>query len=91
MQFIRLLELIYLAERILPEQVADWITTKSVQNIDISFVQKHQVNIPRSGVIEWSNSGIFYLRTFRNFTHFAGAIWVLSNHDFSWIIRDPDC
>jgi len=45
MQFIRLPKPIYIAERVLPEQVADWMNTKRVQNIDIRFVQKLQVNI----------------------------------------------
>jgi len=44
MQFIRLPKVIDIAERVLPELVADWMDTKSVRNIDISFVQKVQVN-----------------------------------------------
>jgi hypothetical protein len=40
MQFIRLPKLIEVAERELPELVADWMNMKSVQNINISFVQK---------------------------------------------------
>jgi len=39
MQFIRLPELINIAEKELPELVEDWMNTKSVQNINISFVQ----------------------------------------------------
>ena len=41
------------AERVLPELVADSMNTKSVQNIDISFVQKLQVNILILWVIKW--------------------------------------
>jgi len=38
MQFIRLPKPIYIAQRVLPEEVADLMNTKSVQNIDVSFV-----------------------------------------------------
>jgi hypothetical protein len=44
MQFIRLPKLIDIAERELPELVADWINMKSVQNINIGFAQKLNVN-----------------------------------------------
>jgi hypothetical protein len=40
MQFIRLPKLIDIAERELPELVADWMNMKSVQNMNISFIQK---------------------------------------------------
>jgi len=40
MQFIRLPKPIYIAERELPELVADWMNTKSVQGTNIIFVQK---------------------------------------------------
>jgi hypothetical protein len=40
MQYSRLQKGIDIAERVLPELVADWMNTKSVQNIDISFVHK---------------------------------------------------
>jgi len=40
MQSIRLPKAIDIAERVLPELVADRVYTKTVQNIDISFVQK---------------------------------------------------
>jgi hypothetical protein len=40
MQSISLPQLIDIAERELPELVADWLNWKSVQNINISFVQK---------------------------------------------------
>ena len=45
MQFIRLPKLIDIAERELPELVADWMNMKSVQNINISFVLKLRVNM----------------------------------------------
>jgi len=51
MQFIRLPKAIDIAERVLPELVADWMNTKSMQNIDISFVQKLQVNMLISWVV----------------------------------------
>jgi len=56
MQFIRLLKVIDIAERVLPELVADRMNTKSVQNIDISFIQKLQVNMLIWWVIKWSKS-----------------------------------
>jgi len=52
MQFIRLPKAINIAERVVPELVVDWMNTKSVQNIDISFVQKLQVNMQISWVIQ---------------------------------------
>jgi hypothetical protein len=45
MQFIRLPKLIDIAERELPELVANWMNMKSVENINISFVQKLRVNM----------------------------------------------
>jgi hypothetical protein len=54
MQFIRLPKLMDFAERELPEQVADWTHMESLQNIQISFVQKLWVNIQVSLVMEWS-------------------------------------
>jgi hypothetical protein len=39
MQFIRLPKLIDIAERELPELVADWVNMKSAQNINTNFVQ----------------------------------------------------
>jgi hypothetical protein len=45
MQFIRLPMAIYIAERVLPELVVNWINTKSVQSINICLVQMLQVNL----------------------------------------------
>jgi len=56
MQVIRLPKVIDIAERVLPELAADWMNTKSVKNIDISFVQKLHVNMLISWVIKWSKS-----------------------------------
>ena len=56
MQCIRLPKTIDIAERVLPELVVDWMNTKSVQNIDISFVQKLQVDMLISWVIKGSKS-----------------------------------
>ena len=56
MQFIRLPNAINIAERVLQQPVADWMNTKSVQNIDISFVQKLKVNILISWVMMWLKS-----------------------------------
>jgi hypothetical protein len=54
MQLIRLPKGIDIAERELPELVADWVDTESVQSIKIIVLQKLQVNILVSLVIEWS-------------------------------------
>jgi len=89
MQFIRLPKALDIAERVLPELVADWINTKSVQNIDISFVQKLQVNMMILWVIKWSKSGMPHWHTFRIFTHRAWAIVDLRNHNLFRIIPDP--
>ena len=56
MQIIQLRKRINIAERVLPELVADWMNTKSVQNIDISFVQKLEVDMLILWVIKWSKS-----------------------------------
>jgi len=42
-----------------------------------------------SWVSEWSKGWMPHRRTFRNFTHWAWAIWDLSNHDLFQIIPDP--
>jgi len=89
MQIIRLPEVINIAERVLPELVADWMNTKSVQNIDISFVQKLHVNKLIWWVIKWSKSWMPHQCTFRNFTHRVWAAWELSNDDLFRIIPDP--
>jgi len=91
MQFIRLPKLIDIAERELPELVADWMNMKSVQNINISFVLKLRVNMLISWDIEWSKCWTPHRGTFRNFTHRAWVIWDLSNHELFWIIPDPGC
>jgi broad specificity polyphosphatase/5'/3'-nucleotidase SurE len=56
MQFVRLQKAIDIAERVLPELVADWIHSKSVQNININIVQKLSVNMLILWVIKWSKS-----------------------------------
>ena len=56
MQCIRLPKAIDIAERVLPELFADWMNTKSVQNIDISFVQKLQVIMAMLWGIKWLKS-----------------------------------
>jgi len=89
MQCIRLPKTIDIAERVLPELVVDWMNTKSVQNIDISFVQKLQVDMLISWVIKGSKSWMPHRCAFRNFTHQIWAIWELSNPDLFQIIPDP--
>jgi hypothetical protein len=44
MLFIRLPQPIYIAMWILPQLLVDWINMKSVQNINIGFAQKLNVN-----------------------------------------------
>jgi len=89
MQFIRLPKPIDIAERVLPELVSDWVDTWSVQGINIIVFQQLRVNILASWVIEWSESWMPHRRTFGTFTHWAWAIWDLSNHDLIWVIPGP--
>jgi len=44
MQFIMLTKMLANAERVLPDLIADWMNTMSVQNINISFVLKLHEN-----------------------------------------------
>jgi hypothetical protein len=89
MQFIRLPRAIDIAERVLQELVADWMNTKSVQNIDFSFVQKFQINMLISWVIKCSKRWMPHRQTFRTITHWAWAIWISNNHDLFLINPDP--
>ena len=45
MQFIRLPKPIDIAERVLPQLVADWVDTKSVQGINMIVLQQLGVNM----------------------------------------------
>jgi len=89
MQFIRLPKPIDIAERVLPELVADWVDTESVQSINIIVLELLRLNMLVSWVIKWSKSWMPVRRTLRNFTHRAWAIWDLSNHDLFRIIPNP--
>jgi len=89
MHFIRLPKPIDIAERVLPELVADWVDTNSVQSINIIVLRQLGVNMLVSWVIEWWKSWIPHQCTIRNFTHKAWAIWDFSNHDLFWIIPHP--
>jgi len=89
MQFIRLSKPIDIHERVLLELVSEWMNTKSVQNTNITFVQKHLVNMIISSVITWSKNGISPLHTIWNFTHRVWAIGDLINHNMFWIIHNP--
>jgi len=88
MQFSRLRKAIDIAQRVWPELVLDWMNTKSVQNVNISLVEKLQVNKLISWVIKWFKSWMPNWRTCWNFTHRAWAVWDLSNHTLFWIIPD---
>jgi len=89
MQFIRLPKPIDIAKREVPELVADWMNRKSGQNSNISLVVKLWVNMLISWVVECLTCWMPHRRTFRIFTHWASAIWDLSNHNMFWIIPDP--
>jgi len=89
MQFIRLPKLLDIAERELPELVADWMNMKSVQNINIYFVQQPWLNMLISGVINRTTSWMPHWHMFRNFRHGVWVIWDLCNHHLFWIIPDP--
>jgi hypothetical protein len=45
MKFMRLPKPIDMGERLLPELVADWVDTKSVQRINIVVLQQLRVNM----------------------------------------------
>ena len=45
MQFIRLPKPIYIAERVLPELVADWVDTESVQSNNMIVLEQLRVNM----------------------------------------------
>jgi len=45
MQFIRLPKPIDIAERVLPELVADWVDTESVQSIKMIVLQQLRANM----------------------------------------------
>jgi hypothetical protein len=70
-----------IAERVLAELSAHWMKTKSVGNINISFVQKLWVNMLTIWVVQWLFSGMLHQHTFINVTHSAWKIWDLSNHN----------
>jgi len=53
MQFIRLPKPIDIAERVLPEQVADWVDTYIVQGVPVVVFQQLQEYILVSWVIDW--------------------------------------
>jgi len=89
MQLIRPPKAINIAERVLPELVADWMKTNSVQNIDIRFVQKLEVNMLILWVIKRSKRWMPHQCTFWNVTHRAWAICDLNNHDLFWKIPVP--
>jgi hypothetical protein len=89
MQFIRLPKPIDIAERVLPELVADCVDTYSGKSINIIVLQQLRVSMLVSRVIEWSTSWMAHWGTFGNFTQRAWAIWDLSNHDLFRIIPDP--
>jgi len=88
MQFIRLPKPIDIAKRVLPEPVRNWLDTKSVQSNIVILLQQLWVHIRVSGVIELSKTWMPHWHTFRNFTHWAWALWDFGNHDLILIIRD---
>jgi len=89
MQLIRLPKAIDIAERVLPELVADWADTRSVQSITIFLLQRIRVNMLVSWVIEWSKGWMPHRHNLKSFTHGPWAIWDLSNHHSLRIIPDP--
>ena len=89
MQFIRLVKTIDIAERVLPELVADCADTKSMQRINIIVVLHLWEHMVVSWVIEWLNSALPHQRTSRNSTHWVWAICDLYNHDLFRTIPDP--
>jgi len=89
MQFIRLPKLIDILERVLPELVADWVDTWSVQSFNNIVLQQLGVYMLVSWAFEhWKWLNLHHQRTFSHFTHQAWAIWDLSKHNLIWIIPD---
>jgi len=89
MQFSSVPKPIDINKRVLQEPVSDWMNTKSVQKIYISFIFKLLEKLLMSWVMEWLKSGFPQPRNFRNFTRRASAIWDLSKHDLFKIIPKP--
>jgi len=52
MEFSTLLKLIAIADRVLPELLADWMNLKSAQNMNICGIQTLQVNMLLSWFIK---------------------------------------
>jgi len=74
MQFFRLPKPIDIVEKVLPEPIADWVDTQSMQSIHITFVQKLPISILITEVIGLPKSFMPHWRSLRNFTHLALAI-----------------
>jgi len=64
MQLIRLQKQIDIAKSVLPELVADWVTTKTAQHISISYLQKLEVIMQISRLMEWFNAPLTPLEEF---------------------------
>ena len=71
MQLIRLPKVIDIAKRVMPELVLDWMNAKRVQNINIRFIQKLQLNILISSAMKISKSRMLNWHTISNGTHRA--------------------
>jgi len=89
MQFNTLPKQIHNVEKVLPDLVADWVNTRSVQRINNSFLQKRGVYMPIFSVIELLKSWMCYQHTIWNFTSWAWTIWHWSYHPLFWIIPNP--
>jgi len=89
MQFIRLSKPIDIAERVLPDLVADGVDTYSMQSMNSRVLPQFRVYMLVPGAIKWWRSGMPHWFTFSYFTHHTWAIWELSKHDLMWVIPYP--
>jgi hypothetical protein len=85
MQCIRLRNLIHIAERELPEHIADWVDTKCVQSINIVILQQLWVNMLVTCVIMWSKGGIPHQRTI---TKFHTSVMSHMSLEQPWLVLD---
>lgn len=89
MQFIRPPKLIAIAERELPQLVADCMNRKCVQNINVRCDTNLWVDMLMTAAIEWLTCWIPHRRCIRDFTHRASDMSDLSNAVMFGIIRYP--
>jgi hypothetical protein len=71
MQFIRLPNATDIAERVLPDIVAEWVDTKSVYSIHNIVLYQLRVQMPVTWMVAWLKSGMPHWHTVMNIAHWA--------------------